>query len=55
MVLSQEANLPTIPPTGLLSDEPPLETYRHLVQILLLLSCLEGWWQERDDFLRLAT
>jgi len=50
MVLHQTTELPTVPPSDLLSDEPPLETYRHLVQILLLLSCLEWWWQDRNDF-----
>ncbi|GAB4154138.1 MAG: hypothetical protein Fur0046_34080 [Cyanobacteria bacterium J069] len=32
------------------SDEPPLESSRHLAQILLLLSCLEWWWRDRQDF-----
>lgn len=51
MVLSQATNdLPAVPPRALWSDEPPLETYRHLVQILLLLSCLEWWWNDRNDF-----
>jgi len=50
MVLHQTTELPAVPPSDLLSDEPPLETYRHLVQILLLLSCLEWWWQDRNDF-----
>jgi Uma2 family endonuclease len=38
------------PPTGLLSDEPPLETDLHLRQILLLISCLDWLWQDRQDF-----
>ncbi len=38
------------PPTDLLSDEPPLESSLHLKQILLLLSCLEWFWRERQDF-----
>jgi Uma2 family endonuclease len=50
MVISQEADLPAFPPIDLWSDEPTLETYRHLAQILLLLSCLEWWWQDRTDF-----
>ena len=33
----------------LLSDEPPLETERHLNQIMLLLWCLKWWWRERPD------
>lgn len=49
-MLQQTPELPAVPPSDLLSDEPPLETYRHLVQILLLLSCLEWWWQDRNDF-----
>lgn len=35
-----------IPPIDLLSDEPPLETYLHLQQLLLLLKCLDWWWRE---------
>lgn len=50
MVVAEDFDLPEIPPSDLWSDEPPLETYRHLVQILLLLSCLEWWWRERQDF-----
>lgn len=50
MVLHPATELPAVPPCDLLSDEPPLETYRHLVQILLLLSCLEWWWQDRNNF-----
>ena len=37
------------PPSELLSDEPPLETDRHLNQIILLLLSLRWWWQERPD------
>ena len=33
----------------LLSDEPPLETDRHLNQIMLLLWCLKWWWRERPE------
>lgn len=32
------------------SHEPPLETYLHLTQIILLLKSLEWLWQDRDDF-----
>jgi len=32
------------------SDEPPLETYQHLQQIILLLQCLEWLWRDRHDF-----
>jgi len=50
MVFIQQPDFPLVPPRELLSDEPPLETYRHLVQILLFLSCLEWWWHDRNDF-----
>ena len=36
-------------PSELLSEEPPLESLRHLKQIILLLLSLEWWWQERPD------
>jgi Uma2 family endonuclease len=38
------------PPCGLYSDEPELESYLHLQQIIILLSCLEWFWRERNDF-----
>ncbi len=38
------------PPTDLWSDEPPLESDLHLQQIILLLSCLESFWSERNDY-----
>jgi Uma2 family endonuclease len=38
------------PPCGLYSDEPELESYLHLQQIILLLTCLEWFWQDRNDF-----
>jgi Uma2 family endonuclease len=50
MVLLHDADLPILPPTNLESDEPPLETKRHLDQIILLLQCLEYLWRDRDDF-----
>jgi Uma2 family endonuclease len=50
MVLTPEADLPEFPPSDLISEEPPLETYRHLMQIILLLTCLEWHWQDRHDF-----
>lgn len=38
-------------PSGdLYSDEPQLESYLHLQQIILLLKCLEWLWQDRQDF-----
>ncbi len=57
MVLSTPLDI-IFPPSDLLSDEPPLETERHLRQIILLLTSLE-WWrrgrftqpeQQRQDF-----
>lgn len=39
-----------IPPSDLLSDEPPLESDLHRDQIELLLACLKWWWRERTDF-----
>src|SRR4028118_46672 len=50
MVQSSETYAPILPPSDLLSDEPPLETYRHLKQIILLLTSLERLWQDRQDF-----
>lgn len=38
------------PPGDLLSDEPPLETDLHRLQMTLLIACLEWLWQERNDF-----
>ena len=38
------------PPGDLYSDEPPLETYLHLQQMLLLIKCLNWWWRDRNDF-----
>jgi Uma2 family endonuclease len=34
------------PPGDLSSNEPVLETYLHLQQLILLLSCLDWWWRE---------
>ena len=34
----------------LLSDEPPMETYFHLRQLILLLTSLEWYWRDRNDF-----
>ena len=38
------------PPSDLLSDEPPLETDLHRLQMTLLIECLEWLWRERNDF-----
>ncbi|AOX03659.1 hypothetical protein BJP34_33310 [Moorena producens PAL-8-15-08-1] len=61
MSLTQELKTPTeiattvpedviFPPRDLLSDEPPLETDLHRLQMTLLIQCLEWLWDERDDF-----
>ncbi|MDY6938297.1 MAG: Uma2 family endonuclease [Cyanobacteriota bacterium] len=49
MVLSQSPNAVIFPPSDLESNEPPLESDRHLQQIILLLTCLQWWWRERPD------
>lgn len=38
------------PPSDLLSDEPPLETDLHRLQMTLLIQCLEWLWRGRNDF-----
>lgn len=38
------------PPGDRYSDEPPLESDLHLRQIILLLTCLEWLWRDRNDF-----
>ncbi|MGH1397523.1 MAG: Uma2 family endonuclease [Trichormus sp.] len=38
------------PPGDIYSDEPPLESDLHLTQIILLLTCLEWLWRDRNDF-----
>jgi Uma2 family endonuclease len=47
MSLSQDI---VFPPGDLYSDEPPLESELHLRQLLLLIRCLELWWDDRQDF-----
>ncbi|MEM8638930.1 MAG: Uma2 family endonuclease [Cyanobacteria bacterium P01_G01_bin.54] len=37
-------------PTNLYSDEPPMETNLHLRQMLLLISCLDWLWRDRQDY-----
>lgn len=49
MVLSEQLDALGLPPTDLWSDEPPLETERHLRQIILFLASLEWWWRDRPD------
>lgn len=38
------------PPGDLYSNEPPLETDFHRLQMTLLLQCLEWLWADRNDF-----
>jgi Uma2 family endonuclease len=38
-----------LPPSDLYSDEPPLESDLHLLQIKILLDCLNWWWRDRND------
>lgn len=38
------------PPSGLESDEPEMEGYLHLIQMVLLLETLEQHWQHRTDY-----
>ncbi|MEH1834640.1 MAG: Uma2 family endonuclease [Nostoc sp.] len=38
------------PPGDLYSDEPPLETDLHRLQMTLLIQCLEWLWQNRNKF-----
>lgn len=43
-----EAQMPDA--TQLLSDEPEMESSLHYTQLLILVSCLEWLWRDRDDF-----
>jgi|GEM_PF-7120246 len=48
MVLTQPTQFPLTPITELWSDEPPLESDRHLLQILSLTTTARGWrWSEQ--------
>lgn len=38
------------PPGDLESNEPPLETTLHLQQMILLLTCLDWLWRDRQDY-----
>jgi Uma2 family endonuclease len=44
------SEMPVFPPGDLYSDEPPLETDFHRLQMTLLLQCLEWLWRDRSDF-----
>lgn len=43
-----EAQMPDA--TQLLSDEPEMESSLHFMQLVLLVSCLEWLWRDRDNF-----
>lgn len=50
-LLPTDSNNEIIFPQGeFYSNEPPLETYLHLEQIILLLKSLEWLWRDREDF-----
>lgn len=49
-MMHTQPDTPICPPIDLFSDEPPLESYRHLKQLILLLTCLERLWQRQDFF-----
>ncbi|MBK1990576.1 Uma2 family endonuclease [Sphaerospermopsis aphanizomenoides BCCUSP55] len=36
--------------TELLSDEPEMESSLHYIQLLILVTCLEWLWRDREDF-----
>jgi Uma2 family endonuclease len=40
----------SLPPSNLWSDEPPLESDLHLLQIKILLDCLNWLWREKNNF-----
>ena len=52
VIASPEVNpdLINLPPGDIYSNEPPVESSIHLNQIFLLISCLELFWQERNDY-----
>lgn len=49
-MMHTQPDTPICPPIDLFSDELPLESYRHLKQLILLLTCLERLWQRQDFF-----
>jgi Uma2 family endonuclease len=53
MSVAQDLETPEdviFPPGDLYSDEPPLESDLHGLQMTLLIQCLELWWSNRNDF-----
>jgi Uma2 family endonuclease len=49
-ITAKELELQMPDATQLLSDEPEMESSLHYMQLLLLVTCLEWAWQERDNF-----
>jgi Uma2 family endonuclease len=45
-----QSKMLSFPPSNLLSDEPPLETDLHRLQMTLLIQCLERLWRDRNNF-----
>ncbi|NDJ20777.1 Uma2 family endonuclease [Nostoc sp. B(2019)] len=53
MSVAQDLETPEdviFPPGDLYSDEPPLESDLHRLQMTLLIQCLEWLWRNRNDF-----
>jgi Uma2 family endonuclease len=42
--------LPEPPPGGWLSDEPEMDSYEHLMQMLALIATMRWLWRERSDY-----
>lgn len=49
-ITARELELQMPDASKLLSDEPEMESSLHYMQLLLLVTCLEWAWQERNDF-----
>ena len=49
-ITAQELEMQMPDASKLLSDEPEMESSIHYMQLLLLVTCLEWAWRERDDF-----
>jgi Uma2 family endonuclease len=47
---SDQPDADIFPPADIESDEPELESSLHLQQIVLLISCLELLWRDRNDY-----
>jgi Uma2 family endonuclease len=51
--LETSQNIPAdviFPSNDLYSDEPTLETYLHLQQMILLIKCLDWLWRDKNDY-----